>query len=623
MNKKTKKIAHPTPHIQAQDLSKINSRMTQHIEPQLLSLTKPFECPICCETYTIYEKLMLFKLNSESSIDSSFRDKALVFPDYQFCIDCIETSLKEHKKFQFAEYQIFPKTHHLIIPKDCASDPTFSVVKLDETELSRYIESGLDSLFSLNYAYRGIILKKQLELLESKLELAKKKDKKQQIKKRLRELVHFIICNTYNLIRNPDNSTCQELDTKCIVKHITLNIKLFESILTQDLEQQVIHHLKQATLPGTRYIQSLHILLDYKTTHPKIYPDMLEHFLKHIEQRTFPIEFNSADYNHVDNDIKTGLSLLQLPLCPHEYIKSKKLLEFPLEVIPLSLALASGVHKDERCYINAHLGFRSLAQQSALVGNTQLLNLLHEHNISLDDNASVSPLYLATESGHKETTQFLCKHSQNLNTPAVFPDDQLYPLHRATDNNHIEIVKILMRHHPNLTVTDRTGRSPVFMAAQNGHTEIVKILAQHGAKLEQKAVHGMTPLFIACQQGHSDVVTILTRYGVNVNESRDDNVTPAFVAASQGHANVLKILIDHHVDIHQQYGPSSLSLVASQEGHLNVLKLLHSEGLDLSLEGSEGCTPYNMAICHGHVNCADYIQSVTAHSDPHQAKRNA
>lgn len=54
-------------------------------------------------------------------------------------------------------------------------------------------------------------------------------------------------------------------------------------------------------------------------------------------------------------------------------------------------------------------------------------------------------------------------------------------LHWAAFNGHIDIVKLLIEKHANVNVTDKHGRTPLYLSLRYGYEDIVETLLEHGA----------------------------------------------------------------------------------------------------------------------------------------------
>lgn len=86
------------------------------------------------------------------------------------------------------------------------------------------------------------------------------------------------------------------------------------------------------------------------------------------------------------------------------------------------------------------------------------------------------------------------------------------PLYLATQNGHKAIVQALLTAGALVDQMDSEHSTPLHVAAQKNHEEVVQTLLAAGASVDQADCRGYTPLRLAALNGHKAVVLTLLKY---------------------------------------------------------------------------------------------------------------
>ncbi len=107
---------------------------------------------------------------------------------------------------------------------------------------------------------------------------------------------------------------------------------------------------------------------------------------------------------------------------------------------------------------------------------------------------------------------------QQQQLPNRTPPHPLSPLHLASFSGHYNILTLLLHNGAEVNTPDEHGRTALHHAAQQGYTSIVELLLGWGADPCVLDVQGLSALHLAVGGGHEDVVRVLlVERGVDPN----------------------------------------------------------------------------------------------------------
>ena len=329
------------------------------------------------------------------------------------------------------------------------------------------------------------------------------------------------------------------------------------------------------------------------------------------------------------------------------------------------LSLVEHLIVNYRGDINARGGRHGSAVNAALVKRNMEIALLllgQGADVNIMDAEGYTPLYMASDSGHRDRVEFLLEHHADVNlmsgqisdTPLTMAavmgevevarvllhhgafvdhrDNQGWtPLFVASRYGHLDIVQLLIQSGAAANTPDNEDWTPLFVASRCGHLDIVRFLIQNGAAVDTPSNEGWTPLFVASRYGYLDIVRLLIQSGAAVDNPDNEDWTPLTVASRHGHLRIAQVLIDHGGAINaQDTGLSTPLHHASAKGHFSVVQLLIEHHADLYKQDKDQQTPLHRAAADGRLdiarlllksgsspNCQDNNGSIPLHTAAH------
>ena len=119
-------------------------------------------------------------------------------------------------------------------------------------------------------------------------------------------------------------------------------------------------------------------------------------------------------------------------------------------------------------------------------GHTRVVELLLDNNAcieSVSTKSGMSPLCIASFSGHIETTKLLLSREANVDFTVVLEDGVKWrPLIWAVGKGDIEMVELLVSFGACVRCVD-SNCNPLVLALSFEHTEIAAYLSSHGANV--------------------------------------------------------------------------------------------------------------------------------------------
>ena len=215
------------------------------------------------------------------------------------------------------------------------------------------------------------------------------------------------------------------------------------------------------------------------------------------------------------------------------------------------------------------------------------------------NNASMTPLIIATHHGHRDIIQLLVDNGADLNKA----DRGGYtPLKRAAYYGQIITAKFLI---------DLGAEPGLTKAANKGQYAIIQVLLQAGADPNMTDLNGECPLLVAALNGYRDIVQLLIQQGANPNMGSKYGSTPLHWAASLGHKDVVKQLIDGGAEPNSTNVLGRTPLHCAVNDHkIEVVKLLMDMGADPNIADGEGKTPLT---CAREIGYLDIVNILTEH----------
>ncbi|CAB0029897.1 unnamed protein product [Trichogramma brassicae] len=196
-------------------------------------------------------------------------------------------------------------------------------------------------------------------------------------------------------------------------------------------------------------------------------------------------------------------------------------------------------------------------------------------DINARDNEGDTPLIVAAEYGHRNSTELLLRRGGD---PNLVNNVGMTALHRICEDYNVGdraerffaiIDEIGQRVLINAQNTE--GNAPLHLALPRGYTDLVRLLLRRGSDPNLANAEGSTPLHVICKRDSDDD---LAKLFFDINDEIDQRVL---------------------VDARDNLGNTPLLLALSQ-GHIDLVRLLLSRGSNPNLVDEEGSTPLHV-IC--------------------------
>ena len=169
-------------------------------------------------------------------------------------------------------------------------------------------------------------------------------------------------------------------------------------------------------------------------------------------------------------------------------------------------------------------------------------------------------------------------------------------LHFAVVQKAENIVKLLTKSGIDVNHARDDGKTPLHVASEYGHTDIVKFLLENGAEKSMSMTErsGCTPLTLAAMTGQTPVMSELIKHGANINVR--SGFPPLHAAALLGHTKIIHLLLENKADVNLWDAAKALAIhYAAMKNHKHVVQELIDRGSDLRTKDSRGNLPLNLA----------------------------
>jgi ankyrin repeat protein len=207
--------------------------------------------------------------------------------------------------------------------------------------------------------------------------------------------------------------------------------------------------------------------------------------------------------------------------------------------------------------------------------------------------AHIVRLHYAAFWGFHFIVEFLIiEHSQDVHSRLGMFALNLTPLHLASGSGHAEATRILIEHGADVSARNKYGDSPLHMASGRKNAEVARMLIEHGADASARNGMGDTPLHKALYSAKVDVSRMLIERGTDVNAQNDNGLAPLHVASVHGVTEIACMLIEHGADAaaREKHGQTPLHLVLQPRKFIeNFTDLSSSEDdTDMSSQSEDG-----------------------------------
>jgi len=228
---------------------------------------------------------------------------------------------------------------------------------------------------------------------------------------------------------------------------------------------------------------------------------------------------------------------------------------------------------------------------ASLSGHTKMVQLLLKNGAKVNSGreGGAGSLSFAAAEGHAEIVFLLLKAGATIRTPELA--EKLVICSAASGN--ARVFNILTKAYPKLNSWNNPS---LITATRYGSTEIVKILLKKGADVNCKDVEGATPLIIASRTDNFKLVKLLISKGADVNAKDNLGTTALMYAAQNNSIEIANQLIIEGADINAKDNVGTVALMyAAYHNYTEVSQLLVNRGADINSQDNKGATPLIIA----------------------------
>lgn len=218
-------------------------------------------------------------------------------------------------------------------------------------------------------------------------------------------------------------------------------------------------------------------------------------------------------------------------------------------------------------------------------------------------------LFTAAESGNVEEVKRLMNQGSDID--AICPNRHLSPLQIATVSGHTEVMRLLMEKGANINVKTREGASLLHLAAQRQDQHCCDFLLARGANPNLASDDGITPLHTAVVYGGVENLRLLLSKGADPNAKRSDGNTGLHLAIEHDRKAELEMLLDNGADVNAQNGQkfTPLHCAAIKRNSVISQTLIMSYNADPNIVDHEGLSCLHRAARSGSSDTVKFILS--------------
>ena len=239
-----------------------------------------------------------------------------------------------------------------------------------------------------------------------------------------------------------------------------------------------------------------------------------------------------------------------------------------------------------------------LASESGHLGVVErLLQLGASHE--LRDHQGRSPIHYAARAGKHGPINRLLEAGADPSTVDLFGDT---PLHLAAAGGFLESVEVLMQAGADPNAADAIYLStPLHSAVRGNHAGAIAALIEGGAKVDTPNEAGRTPLHVAAAYGHVEAAEALIRLGADLDCRDHLGETPIHRPVFFQHRDMIALLIEHGASVTADDDDGNTPLhVAGSMNRDAAARLLMDAGADVEARNHEGLTALDLAVVNQH-----------------------
>ncbi|MDR2011000.1 MAG: ankyrin repeat domain-containing protein [Bacteroidales bacterium] len=229
-------------------------------------------------------------------------------------------------------------------------------------------------------------------------------------------------------------------------------------------------------------------------------------------------------------------------------------------------------------------------------------------NVDFTDDDGVTPLMLASQSGHAFTVKYLVSKGADVNLKSY--EHKISPLTSAAKNNHLDIVEILYQNGADINTIDAYGRTPLHYSVAFGHIEIIKLLLSYKADPNIVDNFGVTPIRYAVEDKNDSIINLLITNNADINIVSNDNSNLLHIAAYYGNIDFIKDYADNF-DINGSLNYEGMTAIdmAIAGGNEDILEWFINSGYKPRDTINDIITPLTLAKSANNKNIIKIIKS--------------
>ena len=224
------------------------------------------------------------------------------------------------------------------------------------------------------------------------------------------------------------------------------------------------------------------------------------------------------------------------------------------------------------------------------------------------DNKNFTPLHLAAQQNHADTTKYLLAKDADV---AIKTDGGRTAYHSTAFYGYLNILQLLTSHDNRyINDTDNKGFTPLYLAVQQGKVDITRYLLSKKANVSTKTSLGRTLYHKAAYDGNLSILQLFVSHnGKHVNDVDNKNFTALHLAVQQNHADVVKCLLskEANVAIKTDIG-RSVYHSAAYYGYMSILQPLVTHcKMHVNDVDNKNFTPLHLAVQQNHSDVVKYL----------------
>ena len=234
----------------------------------------------------------------------------------------------------------------------------------------------------------------------------------------------------------------------------------------------------------------------------------------------------------------------------------------------------------------------------------------HQHDVDSRCFDNLTPLHIASLSGHEEVVRVLLDCDADV---ACEDEDRRTPLHLASKEGHLQVVRILLERGAPTTARDKDGSRPLHLALQARHEETPHVL-DDGAEAKDEDVDKPTPVDASFQ---IDILSYMFSQGAAHdifqreidNIRQDEDGSNPYITLRHRHVGAICFPPERKVDVAAEAKGRWNHSESSNEhnGHVEITRLLVEHGSDATAKDKKGLTPLHLVSLNGHVEVARFL----------------